>query len=228
MQNHLKNDAELRLWAALEQENEADALAAIRDGAAPAKGREGNPLTALHFAAQMGSVKLIEHALSVLRIDPNEASCGVSPLHLAALSGRVDAVGALLRDPLLNVGLSTSSQMGIPMTALMLAARNGDEDCVAALMPRSDVDAFDEQQGFTALMRAIEAHSESCAKRLAPSTRLGHRSRMRHTAADLARSEGMSALADFLDALAATRQEEAALETVARAGSRPGSKPFGL
>ncbi len=112
---------------------------------------QGDGMTALHYAAQLGQVDLVQMLLSAgANVKATTRLGGYTPLHLASLSGNASAVAALIAS-----GASADARTSTGATALMLAARSGSVDTVTRLVENgAPVNAADKANGQTALMVA--------------------------------------------------------------------------
>ena len=111
---------------------------------------QGDGMTALHWAAEIGSAELVRMLLeSGAESELVTRNGAYTPLHLAARSGSASAVSALLEagaDP----GATTSTGSATP---LHLAAAAGSEPAVAALLEHgAAVDVAESEWGQTSLM----------------------------------------------------------------------------
>ncbi len=116
--------------------------------------------TALHLAAERGSVSSIQLLLSQLNCEPNLMdSRDWTPLHAASDAGHVEAAEALLWDDRVAKRVDQADTHG--RTALHLAARNGHLDTVKWLIKREARANARDAEGNTPLDLASDAdHSD--------------------------------------------------------------------
>jgi ankyrin repeat protein len=113
---------------------------------------QGDGMTALHWAAFHGDVKILEKLLT-LEVDPNTPTeYGTRPLLLASEYASLGAV-----DCLLKAGADVDGRGGAKETALMLASRRGDMQIVQRLIQSEASIDLRERNGNTALMWAAAA-----------------------------------------------------------------------
>lgn len=82
----------------------------------------------LHYAVQLGYMEMVEHLLEKIDIDEQDAR-GMSPLHLAALYGRIDVMQFLLDS---HAKTDLTDKMG--RTPLYVACENAKPDAMALLL----------------------------------------------------------------------------------------------
>ena len=104
----------------------------------------------LHYAAEGGDVKTIEHVLTLGFLVDSKSSEGETPLHRAALGGKVAAV-----DLLLSRGATPTAVSNIKMNLLHIAVEGGDLCTIEKVMslPGVDIQGRDST-GHTPFIRA--------------------------------------------------------------------------
>ena len=124
----------------------------------------------LHFAAEHASANVVRFLLGLApgRVDVNaRAKGGLTPLHVAAAKGRIEALVALLADPRVDPTLVDEAGS----TALHQAAFLGHPQAAAALLADLRVDpnaSAARADGFTPLhMAALRGHDRVAAVLLA-------------------------------------------------------------
>jgi ankyrin repeat protein len=114
---------------------------------------QGDGMTALHWAAERGDVKMANELLKAhasVKAVTREAS--YTPLHIASKNGNAAVVRALL-----NAGADVKALTNSGATALHLAAGSGSADAVLALIEKgADVNAKESAHGQTPLVFAAE------------------------------------------------------------------------
>jgi uncharacterized protein len=126
------------------------AVNALLDRRVDVDGAEGDGATALHWAAQLDDVPMLDLLLTA-HASPDAANrFGVRPLELAANNGSRAAIERLLKA---GANVNATSRAG--QTPLMSAAANGRLDAVRALLAGgAAIDAAEDWRGQTALMLA--------------------------------------------------------------------------
>ncbi|HEY2850176.1 MAG TPA: ankyrin repeat domain-containing protein [Gemmatimonadaceae bacterium] len=114
---------------------------------------QGDGMTALHWAAERGDVKMANELLKAhasVKAVTREAS--YTPLHIASKNGNAAVVRALLK-----AGADVKALTNSGATALHLAAGSGSADAVLALIEKgADVNAKESAHGQTPLVFAAE------------------------------------------------------------------------
>ena len=121
---------------------------------------QGDGMTALHWAAQLGNAELAEVLIYAgARLDAGTRIGSYTPLHIAAREGRVAVVEVLLDAGANPAKVTTNSGV----TPLHLAARSGNAKIISQLVERGvDVDPREAAWGqtplvFAAAMNRVEA-----------------------------------------------------------------------
>ena len=107
--------------------------------------------TALGWAAIRNDLDVVDLLLGA-GANPNaETDYGVTPLSLACTNRN-----AVMIERLLKAGANPNARLGTGETPLMTCARTGNVEAVKLLLSRgADLNAKEDQQGHTALMRAV-------------------------------------------------------------------------
>ena len=106
--------------------------------------------TALHWAAELDDLPMVEALLAAGARAQVANRSGVTPLHLAATNG-----GTAIIERLLAAGADPNATLPGGETVLMSAARTGAPEAIRALIARgANVNAKETQKGQTALMWA--------------------------------------------------------------------------
>lgn len=124
--------AEARIATLFDDESALRSL--FERGVSPNAVVAGTATTLLHYAAEAGSIRVVDVLISArAKLNEKEAN-GLTALHLAARNGRSDIVQRLL-----TAKASRTAQGPEKETALLLAAQAGHEEAVRALaISRSD------------------------------------------------------------------------------------------
>ena len=137
--------------------------------------QEGARFTLLHWAATFGHLSLAKEVLK-RRADVNLLSSGCTPLMAAAfaLPPEQDMAGVPASVPgrlavlrlLLQQNAAVNFQNDSHYTALMSAAEDGNDDCIAILLEASADTSLRESEGRNALEIAQAHHHDSTAQML--------------------------------------------------------------
>lgn len=147
-------------------------------------GRAGS--TALFMAAHNGHLECVEALIQEGAADVNAPTDGLTALTAAAASSHTDAVRALVA-----AGASLQHDRK-PWMALCMSALEGNLEVLQLLLQAgADVDAVDEEQGWTAAHIAAEMGHEACLAALVESgCKLELRDKAQHFPLHLAAREG--------------------------------------
>jgi ankyrin repeat protein len=179
--------------------------AAVRSGdpAAVQKIVDAEPGLALFAAAMQGDVAALENLLSANRSSVNQAlisslsSDGWTPLHLAALFGRADAVRLLI-----NKGADVAARSGNAMANTALhAAAAGRASGVAKILIECGASPNTRQNGgWTPLHAAAQNGDVELARTLLDSgADVTIRADNQQSPLDLALTKGQQAMVEFLE-----------------------------
>lgn len=202
-----------RLMAAASTGDPSAVARAIEEGCDPkalAGWGESPLLDALSDANELAALALIPFSDLTVR-----SARDWTPLTRAAQNGMAAALAALLACPEV-----LSDQAGID-DALRTAASFGKPEALRLLLPLGDPlseSAEDHSDhgpsaGWTSMMGAARSGSRACCELLAPLSDLERRDPARHLCWEAARTQGHAELADWLEALALSRREAAALSS---------------
>ncbi len=124
------------------------------------KATEVDGTTALHWAAQTGSVDIADQLLTAGADAKAANRYGVTPMALAAEGGHAAVIERLIR-----AGVDVNATFGDGQTALMSAALNGNVNALRMLLKNgAQVNAVEKFKGQTALMWAAgEGNTEAAA-----------------------------------------------------------------
>ena len=145
---------------------------------------------AIEFDLQAVALQLIAKGA---KGDVKRKSDGYTPLHLAAASGQLEVLTAIV-----NSGISASLELESHQHALHLAAQNGHLDIVNTLLSLNvDVNTKDDA-GNTPLMCAIKSGHADIALRLAEVAKIDEQNARGQTVSSLALMYGLPEVADRL------------------------------
>jgi ankyrin repeat protein len=142
---------DLRLVEAVKRGSDPAVIRLLIEAAAPVNAIEADGATALAWAAHRDDLAAADLLLRA-GADPKLANTyGVTPLALACVNRSAAMVGALL-----EAGADPNQTRWTGETALHSCARTGTAEAVRLLLNRgAKVNAIEERQGHTALMRAV-------------------------------------------------------------------------
>jgi ankyrin repeat protein len=131
--------------------------------AADVNARDADGTTALHWAAELDDLPVVD---ALLRAGASAGAAnryGVTPIHLAATNGR-----SAMIERLLAAGADANTALPAGETALMAAARTGNPDAVEVLLAHgANVNAKEGWRGQTALMWAAVENNAPAIRLLA-------------------------------------------------------------
>ena len=132
------------------------AVIALCDAGAPLQAATTEGVTALHNAAQSGSLEVV-HALLARGADPDAATRqGETPLHYAAFANAgLDCLAALL-----DAGADIDEETNDGVTPLMLASRGANLPMIEFLLKRGAQVNARTRTGATALIMASDGRNE--------------------------------------------------------------------
>jgi len=137
---------------AAERGDTEQAIKLLQQGA-DVNAAHGDGMTALHWAAERGDVRLVS---ALLAARPNVKATtrigAYTPMHIAAKSGNPDIVAALIK-----AGSDVKAATTSGATALHFAARAGNPKAIASILDAgADVNARESEWGQTPLVFAAE------------------------------------------------------------------------
>ena len=137
---------------------------ALLEGGAEVNAAQGDGMTALHWAAELGSVALTEMLVAAgADLGALTRLGGYTPLHLAGEAGSADVARLLL-----GAGADVAARTATGVTPLHLAAEAGSAPTIEALLEHgSDVDAREDAWGQTPLMFAASSGRVDAIRALA-------------------------------------------------------------
>jgi ankyrin repeat protein len=130
---------------------DVEQVRALLKSGAEVNAAQGDGMTALHWAAELGSVPMAEMLIAAgARLEALTRLGGFTPLHLAAEAGRAEVAGKLL-----EAGANVRAATTTGTTALHLAAGAGSAPTIAVLVQHdAEVDARERAWSQTPLMFA--------------------------------------------------------------------------
>lgn len=187
--------SEEALWRAIEQDDEAAALALVRGGALDVKSRNAAGDTPLHRAAEKGMRALAESLLARGAEVNARSRNGETPLHFAALDA-----DASVAELLLDAGADAAAQNNDGESVLMWAALSGHVAVAQRLLARgADANAKD-RKGSLPLHAAADGGHLELARLLLPRTKEPQaKNGAGRSALDYARANGYAQIEKLLE-----------------------------
>ena len=187
--------SEEALWRAIEQDDEAAALALVRAGNLDVKARNAAGDTPLHRAAEKGMRSLAESLLARGAEVNARSKNGETPLHFAALDA-----DASVAELLLDAGADPGAQNNDGESVLMWAALSGHVAVAQRLLARgADANARD-RKGSLPLHAAADGGHLELARMLLPRTKEPQaKNGAGRSALDYARANGYAQIEKLLE-----------------------------
>ena len=187
--------SEEALWRAIEQDDEAAALALVRAGNLDVKARNAAGDTPLHRAAEKGMRSLAESLLARGAEVNARSKNGETPLHFAALDADVSVAELLL-----DAGADPGAQNNDGESVLMWAALSGHVAVAQRLLARgADANARD-RKGSLPLHAAADGGHLELARMLLPRTKEPQaKNGAGRSALDYARANGYAQIEKLLE-----------------------------
>jgi len=187
--------SEEALWRAIEQDDEAAALALVRAGGVDVKARNAAGDTPLHRAAEKGMRSLAESLLARGAEVNARSKNGETPLHVAALDA-----DASVAELLLDAGADPAAQNNDGESVLMWAALSGHVAVAQRLLARgADANAKD-RKGSLPLHAAADGGHLELARLLLPRTKEPQaKNGAGRSAFDYARANGYAQIEKLLE-----------------------------
>jgi uncharacterized membrane protein YfcA len=187
--------SEEALWRAIEQDDEAAALALVRAGGVDVKARNAAGDTPLHRAAEKGMRSLAESLLARGAEVNARSKNGETPLHVAALDA-----DASVAELLLDAGADPAAQNSDGESVLMWAALSGHIAVAQRLLARgADANARD-RKGSLPLHAAADGGHLELARLLLPRTKAPQaKNGAGKSALDYARANGYAQIEKLLE-----------------------------
>jgi len=183
------------LWRAIEQDDEAGALALVRAGGLDVKARNAAGDAPLHRAAEKGMRALAESLLARGAEVNARSKNGETPLHFAALDA-----DASVAELLLDAGADANAQNNDGESVLMWAALSGHVAVAQRLLAHgADANAKD-RKGSLPLHAAADGGHLELARLLLPRTKEpGTKNGAGRSALDYARANGYAQIEKLLE-----------------------------
>jgi uncharacterized protein len=187
--------SEEALWRAIEEDDEAAALALVRAGNLDVKARNAAGDTPLHRAAEKGMRSLAESLLARGAEVNARSKNGETPLHFAALDADVSVAELLL-----DAGADPGAQNNDGESVLMWAALSGHVAVAQRLLARgADANARD-RKGSLPLHAAADGGHLELARMLLPRTKEPQaKNGAGRSALDYARANGYAQIEKLLE-----------------------------
>jgi ankyrin repeat protein/uncharacterized membrane protein YfcA len=187
--------SEEALWRAIEQDDEAAAVALVRAGGVDVKARNTSGDTPLHRAAEKGMRSLAESLLARGAEVNARSKNGETPLHFAALDA-----DASVAELLLEAGADPAAQNNDGESVLMWAALSGHVAVAQRLLARgADANAKD-RKGSLPLHAAADGGHLELARLLLPRTKEPQaKNGAGRSALDYARANGYAQIEKLLE-----------------------------
>jgi ankyrin repeat protein len=187
--------SEEALWRAIEQDDEAAALALVRAGKLDVKARNAAGDAPLHRAAEKGMRALAESLLARGAEVNARSKNGETPLHFAALDA-----DASVAELLLDAGADANAQNNDGESVLMWAALSGHVAVAQRLLARgADANAKD-RKGSLPLHAAADGGHLELARLLLPRTKEPQsKNGAGRSALDYARANGYAQIEKLLE-----------------------------
>jgi uncharacterized protein len=187
--------SEEALWRAIEQDDQAAALALVRAGGVDVKARNAAGDTPLHRAAEKGMRPLAESLLARGAEVNARSKNGETPLHFAALDA-----DASVAELLLDAGADPGAQNNDGESVLMWAALSGHVAVAQRLLARgADANARD-RKGSLPLHAAADGGHLELARLLLPRTKEPRaKNGAGRSALDYARANGYAQIEKLLE-----------------------------
>jgi len=187
--------SEEALWRAIEQDDEAAALALVRAGGVDVKARNAAGDTPLHRAAEKGMRSLAESLLARGAEVNARSKNGETPLHVAALDA-----DASVAELLLDAGADPAAQNNDGESVLMWAALSGHVAVAQRLLARGADANTRDRKGSLPLHAAADGGHLELARLLLPRTKEPQaKNGAGRSALDYARANGYAQIEKLLE-----------------------------